>query len=884
MNKSFGFILGGVLLLLALVSFNAKDKASDFSNQIIYRFNKIWLDVPQEKAYLQTDKPYYNAGEDLWFKGYLVNASTHMPTALSRFLYVELIDDADSVISRVKVRKDSLGFSGFVKLNPKLSAGHYTLRAFTYWMQNATADYFFRKNIYIGNSLADGVTCQIIYGTPEKGNIPVNLIFANSLQSPMNGKTVLVNQNGSKNFKKKQSYTINSDGKVNFQLAIDSTDHAKKWLEVAMDQGEFKYSKKFYLPDFSNDFDVQFFPESGVLVDDNMQVVAFKAIGTDGLSVEVTGKIFTGNNLLVSEFSSLNKGMGKFILQPKKEERYYAVVKKGDGLEKRFELPLVQSGGIALHLINFNGRIVYEVINHSNRPNNSLYMLVHSRGKVCAIYPVNQLGGKIPETILPAGINSFSIIDTLGNTLCERLVFDWALNLTKIKMKADKSAYGKREAVNLDFFVSSEKGRPLDGKFSVSVTDSRTILKDTLADNIVSYFLMTSDIKGHIEDPAVYFADNSASTREKMDILMLTQGWHRFNTTDVVKGQIAKPTYYLEQGQALSGKVTNILGKPPRKFDVIALSSYKNSIRITQTDSLGRFLIEGIEFPDSTSFILKADKKKSLTDVEIIPDLDDFLKSTNILPIPRSNRIPAPLEYFQQSKDKYYFEGGMKGVNLDEITVVAEKKKSSSANQYYSGLEDAQVNSKDLEKFSGMSIMTAISMLSGVQVMGDRVSIRGSTNNPHFLVDGFSTENIEDIAYLNVNDVSEISVFKGASAAIFGSRGGNGVIAITLKNGDERTSRISTPSSLVHIVPLGYQKPAQFYVPKYEVDSVRLGTTPDLRTTIYWNPALSSDSTGIVHVKFFTADKANDYSVVLEGITNSGEICRYVGALKREDK
>ncbi|MCK9411465.1 MAG: hypothetical protein M0Q53_04130 [Prolixibacteraceae bacterium] len=55
-------------------------------------------------------------------------------------------------------------------------------------------------------------------------------------------------------------------------------------------------------------------------------------------------------------------------------------------------------------------------------------------------------------------------------------------------------------------------------------------------------------------------------------------------------------------------------------------------------------------------------------------------------------------------------------------------------------------------------------------------------------------------------------------------------------------------------------------------------------TKTTWIQALSSDSTGTVHVKFFTADKANDYSVVLEGMTSSCEICRYTGALKREDR
>jgi hypothetical protein len=83
---------------------------------------------------------------------------------------------------------------------------------------------------------------------------------------------------------------------------------------------------------------------------------------------------------------------------------------------------------------------------------------------------------------------------------------------------------------------------------------------------------------------------------------------------------------------------------------------------------------------------------------------------------------------------------------------------------------------------------------------------------------------------------------------------------------------------------LGYQKPAQFYVPKYEADSVLNSAQPDLRTTIYWNPKLVADSNGNVHVKFYTADKANDYSVVFEGLTKSGELCRYTGILKREDR
>jgi hypothetical protein len=179
--------------------------------------------------------------------------------------------------------------------------------------------------------------------------------------------------------------------------------------------------------------------------------------------------------------------------------------------------------------------------------------------------------------------------------------------------------------------------------------------------------------------------------------------------------------------------------------------------------------------------------------------------------------------------------------------------------------------------------MTLLSTLPGVQASGNTISIRGSANNPYILIDGFGTENLSDILYLSTSDIEEISVFKGANAAIFGFHGGDGVIAITLKSGADRNARMPQPTSLAHVVPLGYQKPTHFYVPKYEVDSVRSGAVPDLRTTIYWNPELKSDSTGTVHVQFYTADKANNYSVMVEGITNEGEICRYVGTVKRRE-
>jgi hypothetical protein len=853
----------------------------DFAQIIANRFTNQWYNFSQEKVYLQTDKPYYSAGEDIWFKGYLVNATTIEPVSKSQFLYVELIDKIDSVHYRVKINKDSLGFSGHIKLKPEIPAGLYSLRAYTFWMQNAGTDFFFSKNIFIGNGIDDRVTSKISYGTAEDGKIPVTLSFINSSLNPISGKRVEITQDWDSSKKKKIALTTNSEGKINWVINVDPEDSSQKVLAINL--RDEKYTSTIFLPEFSKDFDVQFFPEAGNLLDNCLQSVAFKAIGSDGLSVEVKGKIYTNKNEEISEFSTIHKGMGKFSLQTQPGESYYALTKAANGKEKRFELPKPAAEGIAVHLVYNRGKILYEVVNQTKIPTGALYLLVHSRGKVFVIQPLKSNEGMISENLLPSGIASFSVVDSLGNTFCERISFIRPTNLPVLKMESNKPAYGKREHVDLKLNVQSLIGKPVNGSFSISITDKHTVKQDSLSDNILSNLLLTSDTKGYIENPGSYFIDNKVATREKTDILMMTQGWKRFNTADVVKGIYSHPKYYIEAGQALSGKVTNLFNAPSKKCDVIAISPYKNVFRMAKTDSLGRFLIEGIQFPDSTSFVLKAKKKGSITDVEIIPDVDNFPDSHAFIPTPllTSANNEVQDEYFKMSKEKYYYEGGMRVINLGEVTVKAEKKPVNNST-YYSGLADTEITSEQLDRNPSMTFINFLYTIPGIQVSGDNISIRGSLSNPMILVDEMEIMDMSEVTYLTGSEIESIEVFKGANAAIFGSRGGSGVIAIKLKEGVQL--KASSPISITHISPLGYQKPAEFYVPKYDVDSELKNTNPDLRTTIYWNPKLSTDIEGNMHVRFFTADKANDYSVVIEGITKSGEICRYEGMLKREDK
>ena len=877
------FLYFGVisLTLIALFSFSGKQETPDFSSLVYERFYSFLDNFREEKVYLQTDKPYYSAGEIIWLKGYLVNAATMKPESFSGFIYVELTNRDDSIISRVKIAKDSTGFSGYIKLDQEIPSGDYNIRAYTQWMQNNAADFFFSKNIHIGNRIEELVTYQTTYGDVLDGAVLVNIQFVDEHKISISEKNVEVAGqwlDGKKKKNKKISLTTNAEGYVSFNLPVDTLDHSPKVLDLSLNLGTYIFESRLLLPAFGNDFDVQFFPESGVLLNKGLQYLAFKAIGTDGMSREVTGKIYSNKDEELGEIKTDYNGTGKFMLFTVPGGSYYAMLKSDKGIEKRFELPKLATEGVALRLNFFRGKINYSIINQLPDQTTQLYLLIHSNGKPFVVSPINKLMGQISEAKLDAGIFSFAIVDSLGNVYCERQFFKNAESFPTITMKPDKDVYGKRELVNVSFNVQSGLNKTPEGFYSVSVTDSRFVKQDSINNNIISYLLLSSDLKGHIENPVNYFTDDSVTSHEKLDLLMLTQGWTRYNTSDLLKDKQKQGDFQMEVGQTISGKVLNLFGKPVKNCDVYGIVN--GHIITTQTDSLGKYVFDGMGFRDSVSFVIRADKKKVFLDVELIPDAEIFpAPNTHFLARSMQEQSTAD-EYFDQSKLKFFSDGGIRHIYLDEVTVKASRKRSATSDGFMSAMADSEVTSEELDRMRGRSLFTILSTISGVMVSGRNVTIRNNPGAPLIMIDGISSMGgVEDIEFLTTDDIESIQVFKGATASFFGAGSSNGVISFTTKRGQVNTVR--TPISMATVTPLGCQKPEKFYVPKYDVQSIRDGVNPDLRTTIYWNPSLSSDSSGNINVQFYTADQATDYSVVLEGVTMAGEVCRYEGVIKR---
>ena len=97
-----------------------------------------------EKLYLMTDKPYYSAGETLYFSGFLVHATLLTRISDTEFIYAELISPEGRLVERVKICANNKHFVGTFSLSPRLTSGRYTLRAYSRWMTNFDMGYFFR--------------------------------------------------------------------------------------------------------------------------------------------------------------------------------------------------------------------------------------------------------------------------------------------------------------------------------------------------------------------------------------------------------------------------------------------------------------------------------------------------------------------------------------------------------------------------------------------------------------------------------------------------------------------------------------------------------------------------------------------------------------------
>jgi hypothetical protein len=109
-----------------------------------------------EKVYLHTDRDYYNAGDDIWFKSYVIDALTNILSPYTYNLHVELISPDAKIVQTRIVRIENGTGKGDFRLASSLPSGRYTIRSYTNNMRNFDPDFFFNKQVVIINQTDKG--------------------------------------------------------------------------------------------------------------------------------------------------------------------------------------------------------------------------------------------------------------------------------------------------------------------------------------------------------------------------------------------------------------------------------------------------------------------------------------------------------------------------------------------------------------------------------------------------------------------------------------------------------------------------------------------------------------------------------------------------------
>lgn len=866
-------VLLGVLLYFSSLS------AQTMQDTIIANFS-LMERIPKEKLYLHLDKPFYGAGEKIWFKGYLVNAITHQNNAQSNFIITELINRSDSIVERKKIRRDSLGFHNAFTLPATLPAGDYYLRGYSNWMLNEDPDFFFSRNIKIGNSIDNTIVSSIEYQQEDDTHYTAKIKFTSNVQAVFENTTIkyLYLENGK--IKNKGKKKTDENGWISISLPDLNSPVARR-IEVEFDDPQYIYKRTFHLPVFTNDFDVKFFPEGGALINIPHQNVAFKAQGADGFSKEIEGFLFNSKGDTLTNFRSEHNGMGIFTMNPVNNETYYVTVRTNDSITKRFDLPAIEPKGISIAMSHYKQEIRYEIQKtEATEWPQKLFLLAHTRGKLAILQPINpkRTFGKMNDSLFTEGITHFMLIDEQGNALSERLIFVPDHKPNQWQITTDQPTYGKREKVSLQIAAKDSEGNPVEGTFSVSITDRKSIQPDSLADNILSNLLLTSDLKGYVEDPAFYFLNQNARTLRSIDYLMMTHGWRRHKMENVLRTPSLNFTNYIEKGQTISGRIMGFFGANVKKGPICVLAPKYNIIATTETDEKGQFIVN-TSFRDSTTFLVQARTKKGFAGVDILMDPPQYPVATHKAPY--FNGATTFMEdYLMNTRDQYYMEGGMRVYNLKEVTVTAKRERPSSKSIYTGGINTYTVEEDRLQGY-GQTAFDAASRLPSVTITnGSEIHIRNNSEPAIIVIDDIVYEDASDILKdIQVSDMSSISLLRGADAVILGPRASGGAVVITLK--DPRNLPARPAQGIITYTPLGYSESVEFYHPTYDTPEKKNAQRSDFRSTVYWNPELRLDAEGKATIEYYTPDSTAPEDIIIEGVDKNGKVCRILQTINK---
>ena len=874
-----------------------------------------------EKIYLQTDKPYYAAGDTLWFKAYLFNAAYLNEPTKSGIAYIEIANDQNRVVKRLMVSMlVGLGW-GNITLNEKeFPQGNYYLRAYTNWMRNFDAHYIFEKPFYISSSAEKDMFINAkmdVTSEAGKEKAHIKLDLSSIDQKPVRLTDFQLKILYGNKVLHKDNMSSSIDGSMDFNFDVPEKTDPNKLAITLQHLKKAEENPVYNIPIIFNrpeNIDLQFMPEGGSLVAGLDTHIAFKALAGDGNGASVSGSVFNSKQQEVLLFKSAHLGMGSFSFRPQAGESYIAKIKLPDGsYSKPYPLPPVQSSGIVLNVVNKWGAdslyITIAATSDLLAANADYYLIGQSRGVACygALIPMDYKITKIKvsKSIFPTGVAHLTLLNADKQPLNERIVYIDQGDQLHINTHSIKKSYTTRDSVGLDFLVTDQDGKPVRASFSVAVTDYSQVKIDSLKNGTLkSNILLTSDLKGNIEGPGYYFPPVlTAEIWQHLDNLLLTQGWVNYDWQVAFQPDRQLP-FSAETDFSVKGKVTNVFNKPVVKSEVIMLSKKPSFLRDTITDKDGRFNFTDI-FPSDTAFYLIDAKNKRGKDFNVGVEVEEFQAPVFNNPpetlIPwyvniDSTRIKTISNYYLYKREQDSLTGTHR---LKEVKIIGQKIIKDSKNLNGDGGSDFALNEEELEKAGKTTLGDLIKKYyPGFNLFVDarshppRYMYKINFNLFHLIIDGINIDFgspyelytydhyiyvKQYLDYYTAEDIKGIEVMSTAKYSTSYTRRFEGMLAIpfdqifvevTTRGGSGPFLK-KTPGLYVYR-PLAFAPKKQFYSPRYVTKNDHLFV--DARSTIYWTANVITDKGGKAGISFYTADKPGTYTLLIDGCDMNGNV------------
>lgn len=774
-------------------------------------------DFPEDRVYVQLDKPMYEPGETIWFSAHVLNALNMKPSEKSDILHVEFINPKGTVERTIKVIAKDGKTAGDFQLDKDALGGIYKIRAYTNWMKNGGEENVFEKEIQVQDVVLPALKMKLDFERKAFGagdEVIAKLSLNTNQNKPLADYKIKIvaNINGQKIIEKTETTDEEGIRYIKFNLPADLKSN-DGLLNVMIDYNGNTESISRSVPIVLNKIDLALLPEGGDLVAGMKSNVAIKAVNEFGKPADVEGVVLNSKGAEVAGFSSFHNGMGAFEFTPAANEKYTVKITNPVGIKEVYKMPEALVRGYVLNIDNTKESEIKATIRTTETEQLSLVAQV--RGQIYYSTAIDAKKGEneivFPTANFPAGVVQVTLFDAKGNERAERLAFVNSSKQMQVSIETDKEKYQPREKVKLTVSVKDEKGMPAPANLSVAVVNDQFLsFADDKSGTILSQLLLQQDLNEKVEEPAFYFDKKEAKSQKALDYLLMTSGWRRFTWEKIKKED--KPLITFKNEKAwVEGTVYDSKTQKPLPKVAIKIGSVGE---VVETDANGKFSFKKIVLtsPVTLNFTHAGFAQQSLPIYEYNSDLKVYMYEPVIYP----------------TSSVTYNGTGVKR---------AEYKKK--------GEKNVPVADNQIPEMA----------MNGEPMVFDNLAVAEQVNPK----------------VANNKDVKELEAQKDLNAVAMNQVFGE----VQLKQDFKWNQGGLLNNNGANIQQQGpaYYRARQYYTPQY-TGTENVETRTDFRNTVYWNADVAVDHTGKKTLEFFMSDDISSFRATAEGISEEGLVGR----------